>query len=178
MTTTPRTLTCSFPPRPQRRTSRPQRPLGGGKLPSPLPTGRVPRVARLLALTLRCQQLVQTGVIANYAALADLGHVSRARVTQILNLLLLAPDLQEALLFLPRTERGRDPIHLRQLQPLTRIVDWREQRKRWQALLSKREPAPSRGCLPERAAGGVVSQDHAGAVATARMQAPWVGPTL
>ena len=63
-------------------------------------------------------------MIANYAALAQLGHVSRARVTQILNLLLLAPDIQEALLFLPRTERGRDPIHLRHLQPLTRIADW------------------------------------------------------
>ena len=62
-------------------------------------------------------------------------------------------DIQETLLFLPRTERGRDPIHLRQLQPLTRIADWGEQRKRWQALLSNREPAPSRGCLPEQAAG-------------------------
>ena len=61
-----------------------------------------------------------------------------------MNLLLLAPDLHEALLFLPRTERGRDPIHLRQLQPLAQIADWGEQRKRWQALLSNREPAPSR----------------------------------
>ena len=123
--------------------------------------------------------LVAAGVIANYAALADLGHVSRARVTQILNLLLLAPDIQEALLFLPRTEWGRDPIPLRQLQPLTRIADWGEQRKRWQALLSKREPASSRGCIPERGCGrGEVSQDHAGAVATASMQAPLVGPTL
>jgi hypothetical protein len=107
-----------------------------------VPHGRVPRVARLLALALRCEQLVAAGVIANYAALAELGHVSRARVTQILNLLLLAPDLQETLLFLPRTERGRDPIHLRHLQPLTRITDWGEQRKCWQALLGNREPAP------------------------------------
>ena len=113
--------------------------------PSPAaPTARVPRIARLMALALRCQQLVQTGVIANYALLAQLGHVSRARVTQILNLCLLAPAIQEALLFLPRTEHGRDPIRLRHLQPLTRIADWREQRKRWQTLLSNREPAPSR----------------------------------
>jgi len=53
-------------------------------------------------------------------------------------------DIQEALLFLPLTEKGRDPIHLAQLQPLTRIADWGEQRKHWQALLSNREPAPSR----------------------------------
>jgi hypothetical protein len=48
-----------------------------------------------MALALRCQQLVQTSVIANYAVLAQLGHVSRARVTQIQNLLLLAPDNPE-----------------------------------------------------------------------------------
>ena len=153
MSVTAGTRICPFQPRRQRRASQVQRPPGAVS-PSPcVPLGRVPRVARLLALALRCEQLVAAGVIANYAALADLGHVSRARVTQIMNLLLLAPDLQEALLFLPRTERGRDPIHLRQLQPLTRIADWGEQRKRWQALLSNWEPAPSRGCLPERAAG-------------------------
>jgi hypothetical protein len=61
-----------------------------------------------LAVAHRCQQLVQAGVIANYATLARLGHLSRARVTQILGLLLLAPDIQEMLLFLPATERGRD----------------------------------------------------------------------
>jgi len=102
-----------------------------------VPIGRVPRVARLLALALRCQSLLQAGVIANYAALAHLGHVSRARVTQILNLLLLAPDIQEALLFLPRTERGRDAIHLRQLQPVAAVLDWRQQRALWQALLER-----------------------------------------
>jgi hypothetical protein len=97
-----------------------------------------------MALALRFQGLLQQGLIADYATLARLGHVSRARVTQIMNLAVLAPDIQETLLFLPRTERGRDPLHLRQLQPLTRIADWGEQRKRWQALLSNREPAPSR----------------------------------
>jgi hypothetical protein len=51
-------------------------------------------------------------------------------------LLLLAPDIQEAVLFLPRTQRGHDPIRLRQLQPLTLLADWGEQRRRWQALLS------------------------------------------
>jgi hypothetical protein len=60
--------------------------------------------------------------------------VSRARVTQIVNLLVLAPDIQEALLFLPRTEKGRDPIHLGQLQPLAAVLDWRQQRHLWQEL--------------------------------------------
>ena len=48
-------------------------------------------------------------MVKDYAALARLGHVSRARVSQVMALLSLAPDLQEAVLFLPRTVRGRDP---------------------------------------------------------------------
>jgi hypothetical protein len=95
MTTAPRTLTCPLLPQPPRRAGRPQPPSAGLTPPPPAAIGRVPRVARLLALALRCQSLVQAGVIANYAALAQLGHVSRARVTQILNLLLLAPDNPE-----------------------------------------------------------------------------------
>jgi hypothetical protein len=99
-----------------------------------VPRGRVPRVSRLLALALRLDELVRTGVIADYATLAGLAHVSRARVTQITNLLVLAPDIQETLLFLPRTERGRDPIHLRQLQPLAAVLDWGQQRNLWHTL--------------------------------------------
>ena len=132
------TCTCSFQPRRRRRAGCPQQQPDAVSSGPCLPLGRVPRVARLLALALRCEQLLAAGVIANYAALAELGHVSRARVTQILNLLWLAPDIQEALLFLPRTERGRDPIPLRQLQPLARVLDWRKQRKLWHALLAKR----------------------------------------
>ena len=124
MMTAPRTRTCPFQPQPRRRASRPQPSPGVVSPPPCLPLGRVPRVTRLLALALRCEQLLAAGVIANYAALARLGHVSRARITQIMNLAVLAPDIQETLLFLPRTERGRDPLHLRHLQPLTRIADW------------------------------------------------------
>ena len=134
----PRIVACSFHPRPRRRASRPPRQSDGVAPPPSVPLGRVPRVARLLALALRLEQLVQTGVIANYAELARLGHASRARVTQILNLRLLAPDLQEAVLFLPPTVRGHDPIHLRQLQRVAAELDWEQQRRLWQALLAKR----------------------------------------
>ena len=72
--------------------------------------------------------------MADYADLARLGHVTRARVTQIMNLLQLAPEIQEALLFLPRTERGRDPIRERQIRSITVILDWRRQRDRWAPL--------------------------------------------
>jgi hypothetical protein len=105
-----------------------------GRRPGPLPGGRVPRIARLLALAHKFDNLLRQNVIANYAALAQLGHVSRARITQIMNLLHLAPDIQEDILFLPPTVQGRDAIHLRQLQALTLVLDWSEQRARWQKL--------------------------------------------
>jgi integrase len=96
-----------------------------------LPAGRVPRVTKLMALALHFDDLLQSGAIGSYAELARLGHVTRARVCQIMNLVYLAPDLQEALLFLPRTERGRDRIILADLQPIAALMDWRKQRRRW-----------------------------------------------
>ena len=108
----------------------------------PAPPGRVPRVARLMALAIRFAEQVRSGVLPSYRVIADLGHVSRARVSQILNLVNLAPDVQEALLFQPRTERGRDPIHLRLLQPIASSLDWKKQRRLWQDLLAVRCGAP------------------------------------
>ena len=84
-----------------------------------------------MALALRFEQLVRSGAVRDYAELARLGQVSRARITQITSLLHLAPDLQEKLLFLPRLQSGRDRIYLDELQALTALLDWQEQRRRW-----------------------------------------------
>src|SRR4051812_25079447 len=59
----------------------------------------VPHIARLMALAIHLDQLLRAGKLKDYAEIARLGHVSRARVTQIMNLLNLAPDIQSALLF-------------------------------------------------------------------------------
>jgi hypothetical protein len=99
------------------------------------PQGRVPRVARLMALALRLEAQVRRGELTNYSELARVGHVTRARISQILNLINLAPDIQETLLFLPLTEHGRDPIHLALLQPIAAAFDWQKQRRLWQPLL-------------------------------------------
>jgi hypothetical protein len=101
------------------------------------PAGRLPRITRLMALAIRFDELIRAGEVADYADLARLGHVTRARVTQIMNLLMLAPDIQEEILFLPRVTAGRDPIHLRQLQPIALVPDWRKQRKLWSGLRSR-----------------------------------------
>ena len=52
--------------------------------PGSVPSGRVPRIARLMALALRFHELVRSGAVRDYAELARLGQVSRARVTQII----------------------------------------------------------------------------------------------
>jgi hypothetical protein len=87
-----------------------------------------------MALAIRMEDLIRAGGIADYSELAKLGHVSRARITQIMNLLLLAPDIQEHILFLSSTSRGRDPIGLAQLQPIARALDWNQQRRLWTGL--------------------------------------------
>ena len=114
--------------------------------PAPaVPAGRVPRVARLMALALKFEAMVRGGVVTDYAELARLGHVTRARMSQIMNLVHLAPDIQEALLFLPLVERGRDPVILLHLQPIAMTADWRKQRKAWAALATEigARPAPT-----------------------------------
>ena len=103
---------------------------GGKATPSPN-SGRVPRVSRLMALAIRLDQLIQDGEVTDQAELARLGHVTRARLSQIMNLLQLAPDIQEEILFLPLTERGRDVVAERDLRPIAGESDWRHQRRLW-----------------------------------------------
>ena len=101
---------------------------------TPPPKGRVPRISRLMALAIRFDRLIKEGEIDDQADLARLGNVSRARVTQIMNLLQLAPDIQEALLFLPRTVKGRDPVRERHVRPIAAELNWRKQRRLWAPL--------------------------------------------
>lgn len=106
-----------------------------------LELGRAPRLARLMALAIRFEHLLNNSAVADYADLARLGHVGRTHITHIMNLRLLAPDIQEQILLLPRTQRGRDPIHLGQLQPIALEPDWRKQRIKWATLLQQQMPA-------------------------------------
>jgi len=100
--------------------------------PPPAPIkGRVPRVARLMALAIRFDQLLRDGEVVSQSELARLTHVTQPRMTQIMNLLHLAPKIQEAILFLPRTLSGRDLIHEKTLRPIAAEIDWRKQKTMW-----------------------------------------------
>jgi hypothetical protein len=93
---------------------------GNSQIPPPLP-----RVTRLMALAIKFQDMVDTGEVQDYADLARLGYVTRARLTQIMNLILLAPDLQEQLLF------SAVAGHERLMRKITTIVAWSDQRVCW-----------------------------------------------
>jgi hypothetical protein len=102
-----------------------------------LADGCIPRLARLLALAIRMEGLLRSGTIGDYAELARLGRVTRARMTQIMKLLHLAPDLQEQILFLPPI-RG---LNERNLRPITNRIDWDEQRRLFQELARRSQRA-------------------------------------
>lgn len=80
-----------------------------------------------MALAIHFDGLIQSGAVENYSELALLGNVTRARMNQITNLLMLAPAIQEELLFLPRVEAGREGVCLSDLQRVAAIVVWRRQ---------------------------------------------------
>jgi hypothetical protein len=103
--------------------------------PKPMrPRGRVPRIARLLALAHHFQELLDTGVVRTQMELAALTKLTTARITQIMNLLILAPDVQEEILFMPSVTRGDPPVTERTLQPVLQTLVWSEQRERWAKL--------------------------------------------
>ena len=101
----------------------------------PLP-GRVPRVAKLMALAIRFDKLIADGVVANQSELARLAQVTQPRMTQIMNLLHLAPDIQEEILFTAPVQEGRDPVTERDLRWVVSELSWSIQLERWHVVLN------------------------------------------
>lgn len=101
------------------------------------PRGRLPRITRYMALAIYYEDLIRQGHVHDYAEIATLGHVTRARVTQIMNLRLLAPDLQERLLNLPKIEHGHDGPCLRDLQQISVEPSWKRQHEMWRITATK-----------------------------------------
>jgi hypothetical protein len=89
---------------------------------------RIPRITRLMALAIKFQDMVDRGDVRDYADLARLGYVTRARITQIMNLLNLAPSIQEQILW---HQRKSDGVAERHLRAVTSEVSWHEQRRLW-----------------------------------------------
>jgi hypothetical protein len=104
------------------------------KLPAVEQAGSsIPRIARLMALAIRFEGLLQNQTIRDYAELARLGRVTRARMTQIMKLLDLAPDIQEHILFLAHNKSLNERI----LRPVVSRIDWEEQRRLFRRIIDR-----------------------------------------
>jgi len=97
----------------------------------------IPRIARLMALAIRFDRRLRAEEFQDYAQLARLGRVTRARMTQIMKLLDLAPDIQEQILFLP----NRKGLNERSLRPIVSRIDWNEQRRMFQKIMDRLDGA-------------------------------------
>src|SRR4051794_41114731 len=107
----------------------PVRPGVQGRAGKRLSPARIPRISRLMALALRFETLIANGSVRSYRELAEVGHVSRPRLSQIMQLAQLAPDIQEQLLFLPPTLEGPDRMFERNLRVVARVIDWEKQKE-------------------------------------------------
>lgn len=97
------------------------------------PARRPARIAYMLALALQVEKMIERGELKGRAhAAANLGF-TRARLTQLLSLTLLAPDIQEELLFL-EVDDGVERTTERVLRDIMTVDDWGEQRRRWRML--------------------------------------------
>ena len=100
--------------------------------PSPeTPQGKILRISRLMALAIHCHELLRSGQVSNQSELARYANITPARMTQILTLLNLAPDIQEELLFLPRTTNGRGEVQEKEVRQIAMELDWKKQREQW-----------------------------------------------
>jgi hypothetical protein len=105
--------------------------------PSPsqvVPPGRVPRLSRVMALAIEFEKLLRAGAVSDTVVLANLARVTQPRITQVLNMLHLAPAIQEELLFLPLVARGRDPIHEKHLRRACAEPSFDKQHQMWNVL--------------------------------------------
>ena len=104
------------------------------------PKFRTPRISKLMALAIHYDDMINRGQIEDYATVARFGQLSRARISQIINLVRLAPDIQEEILFMPRTTKGRDWLNTNNLGPISYEFDWARQRVRWEKLKAALPP--------------------------------------
>lgn len=102
------------------------------------PTSSVPRISRLMALAIKYQGMLDRGEVAGITELARLCRVTQPRMTQILNLNLLSPSIQEQLLLLPPHSSGKQAIHEKKLRSVCAHTDWETQQSHFARCCSSR----------------------------------------
>ena len=110
--------------------------------PTAVARGRLPRITQVLALAIHIQELVRKGEVQDYAEFSRKRQVTRERISQILKLVWLAPDIQTEILYLPPILGGRYPISELSLRPIADLLSWKEQGEAWMKLKRERRLIP------------------------------------
>ena len=121
--------------------------VAGGTAPPPVPEARqpgVPRVARLLAIAIGLEGRIREGLVRDQSALARELKVSQPRMTQIMNLTLLAPEIQEQVLSLPPVSGRSGPVNERTLRRIAKEPCWGRQVAMWRRIAAA-DVSPERG---------------------------------
>ncbi|MEO1615580.1 MAG: hypothetical protein AAFV88_07010 [Planctomycetota bacterium] len=113
-------------------TSRGQHRVTSPSPAKPAPPPRLPHVAKLMALAIRLDHLLDTGQVKDQAEIARTAGITRARVTQILNLTNLAPDIQQDLLELEPLAYSSPHLRERDIRQIATDPNWLKQRKTWE----------------------------------------------
>jgi hypothetical protein len=100
--------------------------------------GRLPRVVQVMALAIHFHDMIQRGESRDYADLARLGCLTRERMSQIMELIWLAPDIQQEILEFPPHAGPRFPISEVAVRRVAAKLDWAEQRLLWRKLKQER----------------------------------------
>ena len=110
----------------------------------PKPPARIPRIARLMALAIHYQEMLRTGEANDMIELSRRAKVSQPRMSQIMALNLLAPEIQTALLDIPPQSKGKPFLHEKRIRPITAMLEWTEQRVAWQQILVAKKAVSAR----------------------------------
>ena len=104
---------------------------------SPLATGRLPRVTQVVAMAIHFQDMIRCGEARDYADLARLGCITRERMSQIMELVWLAPDIQKEILDFPPTGKSRFPVSEVAVRRIAGKLSWEAQLDLWLNLKEK-----------------------------------------
>lgn len=96
--------------------------------------GQLPQVTRVLALAVYFDEMIRTGDARDYADIGRLSCLCRERVSQVMRLLYLAPDIQVELLYLPPVPLGRYPVSETSVRKIANLLSWADQRREWARL--------------------------------------------
>jgi hypothetical protein len=96
--------------------------------------GRLPRITQVMALAIQLQDMIQRGNARDYADLARLGCLTRERMSQMMELVWLAPEIQQEIVEFPPRAATRFPISELAARRIAASLDWVEQRELWRKL--------------------------------------------